>query len=118
MGKTATMKVRVVNDSPRGKVLRVHGGTVEIRSGETVDEVEIVALTAEEVERYKRDHRLIITPAKAKAPKPRPAPTRDDLEKAVADAEAALATAKEGADLGAVAAAEQALDEAKRALAA
>jgi phosphopantothenoylcysteine synthetase/decarboxylase len=118
MDRTAMMKVRVANDSPRGKVLRVHGGTVEIRSGEMVDELEIVALTAEEINRYKHEHRLIITPAKAKAPKPRPGPSRAELEKAVADAEAALAAAKEGADLGAVAAAEQALDEAKRALAA
>lgn len=128
MAKIETMKVDVTNQSGRGKVLRVHGGTFEVPSYSTVENLEILTLEREQIEAYARDHQLILMPAgtvaakaaadaKAakKAGKGKGKPSREDLDAAVADAEAALAKAKDGNDLAAIAAAEQALDDAKRA---
>jgi hypothetical protein len=62
MDTSKTVRVTVHNTSTRGKVLRTHGGTVEVPAN-TRRDVDILPLTDQQVEDYRVDHGLIIGPA-------------------------------------------------------
>jgi hypothetical protein len=112
MQKTISMKV--VNSGHVGQVLRVPGGTFEVRSGETLDAIDILPLTEAQIAHY-RERGVIFEEMKGKKSTPKPAKASSSneavLEPAPPDANmAALAEAKTDLD-----AAEKALDAAKSA---
>jgi hypothetical protein len=110
-----TVRVKAENKSGRGKVLRVHGGTIEVPSyGQA--EADILPLTQAEIDDYRERHNMIITPVRKGAKTSKDQAEKDELEKAMSDAALALEKAQESNDAVAIEAAQQAFHEAKRKL--
>ncbi|TPL30179.1 hypothetical protein [Mesorhizobium sp. B2-4-7] len=116
-----TIRVKAVNSSNRGKVLRTHGGTVEVPSNGSI-EADILPLTEEQIATYRDVHKVVITPVRAVTPRkpkggkqPDLLTDRAALENAVAEAREALEAAQQRGDAAAIAEAQQAMDEAERA---
>ena len=112
-----TILAKIKNDGWRSQVVRTPDGTVTVPLGQTVT-AEILPPDGRMLAHY-AERGVTITPLKAKKDRRgQIQPPREDLEKAVAEAEANLAAVKDGDDLEAIAGAQQALDEAAKALAA
>ncbi|MBZ9852800.1 hypothetical protein LB566_03255 [Mesorhizobium sp. CA13] len=123
MDNAQTIRVKAVNSSNRGKVLRTHGGTVEVPSNGSI-EADILPLTEEQIATYRDVHKVAITPVRATPRKPKGGKQPDlltdraALEAAVAEAREAFEAAQKHGDAADIAEAQQAVDEAERALAA
>jgi hypothetical protein len=114
-----TMRVKAVNSTMRVKALRTADGTVDVPAEGSV-EADIVTLTQDQIEEFRLVHGVTITPVKSRKGRSEepPKPDRAALENAAEAAKAALDIAVAGSDLDAQAAAQQAYDEACKALAA